>query len=117
MRERLDQVDPTGLRWVYRKRFAALQRGKGLEGFEVFGDHYLLSLDGTGVFSSQEIHGDQCCEQHHRDGKVTYYHQGLGAVFVHPDHCEVFPLVLEPILKQDCDAGGSSEMAHRKRDL
>ena len=102
---------------MFGLKYPALQRGKGLEGFEVFGDHYLLSLDGTGVFSSQEIHGDQCGEQHHRDGQVTYYHQGLGAVFVHPDHCEVFPLVLEPILKQDCDAGGSSEMAHRKRDL
>ena len=32
MRERLDEVDPRSLRSCYRRLFAALQRGKGLEG-------------------------------------------------------------------------------------
>jgi len=63
--------------------------------------HYLLSLDGTGYFSSSEVHCDQCCEKHHRDGRTTYYHQLLGAVIVHPDQSEVFPLAPEAILKQD----------------
>ncbi len=101
LRERLDRLEPTHLRPVYRKLFAALQRGKGLEGFDVFDGHYLLSIDGTGVFSSQDIHCGHCCEKHHRDGRITHYHQVLGAVLVHPQQREVFPLAPEPILKQD----------------
>ena len=101
LRERLDEVDPRSLRKAYRKLFSVLQRGKGLEGFDYLEGHYLLSVDGTGYFSSPEIHCDQCCEKHHRDGRTTYYHQLLGAVLVHPDCREVFPLAPEPILKQD----------------
>ena len=32
---------------------------------------------------------------------MTYYHQMLGAVLVHPEHREVFPLAPEPIEKAD----------------
>ena len=53
-------------------------------------DHNLLSIDSTGCFSSTEVHGDQCCEKHHHDGRVSYYHQLLGAVLVNPNHKEVF---------------------------
>lgn len=117
MREQLDPVEPTHLRPVYRKLFAALQRGKSLQGFEVFDGHYLLSIDGTGMFSSQEIHCDHCCEKHHRDGKVTYYHQVLGAVLVHPQQREVFPLAPEPILKQDGQRKNDCERNAAKRLL
>ncbi|MGB7551196.1 MAG: hypothetical protein WBM15_06505, partial [Chromatiaceae bacterium] len=101
LRERLDGVDPRQLRPLYQTLFSALQRGKGLEGFSYLDGHYLLSLDGTGYFSSPTIHCPQCCEKHHRNGAITYYHQMLGAVLVHPNHQEVFPLAPEPILKQD----------------
>jgi len=63
--------------------------------------HYLLPIDGTGIFYSEKIHCKQCCEKHHKDGRITYYHQMLAAVLVHPDQKEVFPLCPEPILKQD----------------
>ena len=117
MRERLDLVEPELLRPVYRHLFTSLQRGKGLEGFEVLDGHYLLSLDGTGVFSSQEIHCPQCCEKHHRNGQVTYYHQLLGAVLVHPEYREVFPLAPEPILKQDGQRKNDCERNAAKRLL
>lgn len=117
LRERLDQVDPTSLRRVYRELFAALQRGKGLEGFEVLDGHYALSVDGTGVFSSQKVHCDQCCEKHRRNGQGTYYHQILGAVLVHPEHREVFPLAPEPILKQDGERKNDCERNAAKRLL
>lgn len=100
-RERLDALEPSRLRPLYGALFAQLQRGKGLEGFDYLDGHYLLSLDGTGYFSSQQVHCAQCAERHHRDGTTTYYHQMLGAVLVHPDHKEVFPLAPEPILKPD----------------
>ena len=117
LRERLDRINPKQLQCVYRKLFAALQRGKGLEGFDVLDGHYALSLDGTGVFSSQQVHCAQCCEKHHRDGKVTYYHQVLGAVLVHPEHREVFPLAPEPILKQDGQRKNDCERNAAKRLL
>jgi len=100
-RERLDEVDSHQLRILYKSLFSVLQRGKVLEGFSYLDGHYLLSLDGTGYFSSPTIHCAQCCEKHHKNGTITYYHQMLGAVLVHPDHKEVFPLAPEPILKQD----------------
>ncbi len=61
LRERLDEVDPVCLRKNYTQLLHLLQRGKGLEGFAYMDDHYLLSIDGTGYFSSAEVHCDQCC--------------------------------------------------------
>jgi len=116
-RERLDAVDPRHLRPLYKALFSALQRGKGLEGFTYLEGHYLLSLDGTGYFSSKTIHCEQCGEKHHRDGTITYYHQMLGAVLVHPDHKEVFPLAPEPILKQDGAKKNDCERNAAKRLL
>ena len=117
LRERLDEVDPRHLRKNYTQLLQTLQRGKGLEGFSYLDNHYLLSLDGTGYFSSTDIHCDQCCEKHHRDGRITYYHQLLGAVLVHPDHKEVFPLAPEPILKQDGASKNDCERNAARRFL
>ena len=111
---------------MFKRVFAQLQRGKGLEGFTCLGGHYLLSVDGTGYFSSSSVHCEHCCEKHHKDGRVTYSHQMLGAVVVHPEQREVFPLAPEPIVKgdgarkNDCerkDAQRPSALAHRERDL
>ncbi len=46
LRERLDEVDPVALRGAFKRVFAVLRRGKGLEGFTWL-DHYLLSVDGA----------------------------------------------------------------------
>ena len=117
LRERLDEVDPKCLRKNYTHLLQLLQRGKGLEGFAYLDDHYLLSIDGTGYFSSEDIHCDQCCEKHHRSGRVSYYHQLLGAVLVNPDFKEVFPLAPEPILKQDGASKNDCERNAAKRLL
>jgi hypothetical protein len=100
MREILDPIDPESLRPVFGDVFRRLQRGKVLERFEFLGG-YLLSLDGTGYFSSQKIHCDSCQVKEHQNGTVTYQHQILAPVIVHPDLKEVIPLAPEPIQKQD----------------
>jgi hypothetical protein len=41
-----------------------------------------------------------------KTGEITYQHQMLDAVIVHPDIKKVIPLASEPIIKQD----GESEM-------
>jgi hypothetical protein len=86
MREILDGVDPEDLRPLYADVFRELQRGKALEPFEFYAGCYLLSLDGTGYFSSQKIHCSSCQEKVNKQtGEVTYEHQMLGAAIVHPD--------------------------------
>jgi Transposase DDE domain len=101
MRAILDPVEPESLRPLFKHVFRALQRGKALEEFVFVEGHYLLALDGTGYFSSQQIHCASCLETHHRNGTVTYRHQMLGAALIHPDKREVIPLMPEPILKHD----------------
>ena len=117
LRERLDEIDPRYLRKTFTDLLSELQRGKGLEGFTYIDKHYLLSVDATGYFSSSQIHCEQCCEKHHRDGHTTYYHQLLGAVLVNPNKREVFPLAPEPILKQDGDNKNDCERNASKRLL
>ena len=117
LRERLDEVDPRQLRPLYQTLFSPFSAARGWRGSSYLDGHYLLSLDGTGYFSSPTIHCPQCCEKHHRNGTITYYHQMLGAVLVHPDHQEVFPLAPEPILKQDGAAKNDCERNAGKRLL
>ena len=71
MREILDPVQPEHLRPAFKGVFRHLQRGKALEEMVFVEGHYLLALDGTGYFSSQEIHCDSCLEKRHRNGTVT----------------------------------------------
>jgi hypothetical protein len=117
MREILDPVDPESLRPLFKSVFGALQRGKALEEMVFIDGHYLLALDGTSYFSSQEIHCESCLERHHRNGTVTYSHQMLGAVLLHPDRREVIPLMPEPIIKQDGTEKNDCERNAAKRFL
>ncbi len=117
LREILDGVDPRTLRPAFKALFAQLQRGKVLEAYQYQGGYYLVSVDGTGFFSSTTIHCDHCCVKKDRAGEETYYHQLLAAVIVHPDHREVFPLAPEPITRQDGDTKNDCERNAAKRLL
>jgi hypothetical protein len=101
MRDILDPIDPQSLRPLFRTVFRCLQRGKALKPFVYLGGYYLVSLDGTGYFSSDKIHCQSCLVKTHRNGRISYYHQLLGATLVHPDLKEVIPLAPEPIIQQD----------------
>jgi hypothetical protein len=117
MRAILDQVPPEKLRPVYQDIFRQVQRGKALEPFAYLADCYVLSLDGTGYFSSPTIHCPSCLKKEHADGRVTYYHQMLGAALVHPDKAEVIPLAPEPIIKQDGQTKNDCERNAARRFL
>jgi len=77
--------------------------------------HYLLPLDGTGEFSSNEVCCPQCCKKEHKDGTVTFYHQMLGACIVHPDQRTVIPLCPEIIQNGDGGAKNDCERNASKR--
>ena len=118
MREILDPVEPQRLRPLFNAVFRQLQRGKALESFVFHKGCYLLSLDGTGYFSSSAIHCDSCLEKVNKQtGEVTYQHQMLAAVMMHPDHGEVIPLAPEPIEKQDGSEKNDCERNAAKRLL
>lgn len=116
LRERLDVLLPQYFRRPFKTIFAYLQRGKMLEGFRYLGNYHLISLDGTGQYSSKKVKCKNCCEKHHRNGEVSYYHQMLGAVIVHPDQKVVIPLAPEPIVKgdgankNDCERNASKRL-------
>jgi hypothetical protein len=72
-------------------------------------------MDGTGFFSSHEIHCDNCCVKEHKNGSKTYYHQALSTVIAHPDHKPVFPIAMEFIQKQDGATKNDCELNAAKR--
>ena len=111
----------TGVEYIepsFKNIFRKLQRGKVLEPMIFMNRCYLISIDGTGYFSSNKIHCDSCCTKtNSRTGEITYQHQMLGAAIVHPDIKEVIPLAPEPIIKQDGESKNDSERNASKRFL
>jgi hypothetical protein len=118
LRERLDRVPPAYLRLPFKKIFSYLQRGKALEPYRYLDNHYIISIDGTGQYSSKKIHCKNCCEKKSKKTEdVTYYHQMLAAVLVHPEKKEVIPLAPEPIIKGDGSTKNDCERNASKRLL
>jgi len=117
MREILDEVRPDQLRPAFKDVFRQLQRGKILEDFVFLQGCYLVALDGVEYFCSKKVHCDHCMTRHHQNGDVSYYHQMLGAVLVHPDFSEVIPLAPEPIQRQDGQAKNDCERNAARRWL
>lgn len=116
-RERLDPIEAMELQRGITRIVAQLQRGKVLECYRYLDDYCLVAIDGTGYFSSHEVHCENCCVKNHRDGSKTYYHQMLSAVIVHPNYRPVFPLMLEPIEKKDGVKKNDCEHSALKRML
>jgi len=118
LRERLDQVPPEYFRSCFKKIFSYLQRGKALEPYRYLDNRYIISIDGTGQYSSKKVHCKNCCEKKTKKSTdTTYYHQMLGAVLVHPDKKVVIPLAPEPIIKGDGATKNDCERSASKRLL
>jgi len=101
LREILDPVDPKYLRSAFVALHEIVDRQSLLQKYEYLHGHVLVSLDGTGHFSSCKMGCPQCCVKIHRNGLAENYHQLLGAVVVHPDLPVVLPFMPEAILKAD----------------
>jgi hypothetical protein len=117
MRAILDEVDPVRLRPLFRDVFRQVQRGKVLEDYVFLEGCYLVALDGVEYFCSTKVHCEHCMTRHHRNGEVSYYHQMLGAVLVHPDFSEVLPLCPEPIQRRDGQTKNDCERNAARRWL
>ena len=116
LRAVLDRVDPAELRTPFVRIHQRRDQKHFLEEFLFLGS-CLISIDGTGQFSSTRVHCPECCVRHHRHGEIGYYHQLLGAVMVHPDQAQVLPLFPEAITYQDGATKNDCEMNASKRLL
>ena len=116
MREILDNVQPEHMRPCFNNIFSQLQRGKALEPMVFMDGCYLLSLDGTGYFSSNKLQSEFCMKKvKSKTGEVSYYLQMLGGAIVHPDFKEIIPLMPEIIMKQDGQTKNDCERNAAKR--
>jgi hypothetical protein len=101
MRTILDPVSPEGIKPVFKAVYQVVKQAGVLERMKYLG-HYLVSLDGSGYFSSKKIHCSNCLERKNsKTGEITYHHQMLAGAIVHPDQETVIPLAPEPIIQQD----------------
>jgi hypothetical protein len=118
MRSLLDEVEPADLRPVYRRLHRALAARGQLRSYGFLEGSYLVSVDGTGYFSSKKVHCPACQQKvNAKTGEITYYHQLLGGVIIHPDLPQVIPVMPEPILRLDGDAKNDCERNATKRFL
>jgi hypothetical protein len=118
MRTLLDEVEPADLRRVYQRLHRALAARGELRPYVFLGGSYLVSLDGTGYFSSKQVHCPACQQKvNTKTGEITYYHQMLGGVIIHPDLPQVIPLMPEPIQRVDGEAKNDCERNAAKRFL
>jgi hypothetical protein len=89
-----------------------------LERFQFFEGACLVALDGTGYFSSKNIHCASCQEKvDSKTGEIAYSHHMLAAALLHPDFKEVLPLAPEAIVKRDGDGKNDCERNAAKRLL
>jgi hypothetical protein len=115
MRTILDPVSPEGIKPVFKEVYQVVKQNGVLEQMKYLG-HYLVSLDGSGYFSSNTIHCTNCLERKNsKTEEITYHHQMLAGAIVHPDKETVFPLAPEPIIKQDGEAKNDCERNGAKR--
>jgi hypothetical protein len=101
MRTILDPVPPEEIKPIFKGAYDEVKEKGYLAELEYLG-HYLVSVDGSGYFSSKKIHCPNCLERKNsKSGEITYHHQMLAGAIVHPDQKTVIPLAPEPIIKQD----------------
>jgi predicted transposase YbfD/YdcC len=120
MREVIDEVETEELRPCFKSLFARAQRSNILaKEFSIWSGHYLLSVDGTGYYSSDSVCCEQCLVRKVRDSESEelYHHQMLCGAIVKPGTKNVIPVCPEAIQKQDGRTKNDCERNAMKRFL
>ena len=118
MRTILDEIEAAEIRPVFSSVYRQLERSGELRKFVFLEGSYLALLDGTGYFFSNKVYCASCLQKvNQKTGKVTYYHQIVGGVIIHPNCREVIALMPEPIVKQDGEKKNDCERNASKRFL
>ena len=116
MRVILDGLEPSQIRPIFASVFQLLNQAGVIKEYRYWDQKVIISIDGVEHFSSTKVHCPSCTSKTLRSGEISYQHSGLGAVIVHPEKREVFPIEFEPILKQDgarkndCERNGAKRL-------
>ncbi len=130
LRTILDPVQPEQLRPAFRAIHSGLQRSNSLRDYTTLGGKLVVSIDGTGHYSSTNVQCCHCCEkktkkkskdqneqneQNEQEG-LEYYHQLLVAAVVHPERGNsALVLDFEPITRADGSEKNDCERNAGKR--
>ena len=118
MRSVIDKYEGDVFRPVFRAIFERAQRAKVLEEFALWDNTYALAVDGTGYFSSDSVHCENCLQKKHKStGETTYHHQMLSGAIVHPDKRLVIPVCPTAIQNRDGQTKNDCEQNAMKRFL
>jgi Transposase DDE domain len=120
MRRVLDSQNPDFLRDLLSQKVAKLDKMGVLRAYEykIGAKNYLIvANDGVQYFSSKKISCPCCLTKNHQNGTTTCHHNMLAATLVNPNHREVFPMCLEPIVRQDGCTKNDCELNAAKRQL
>jgi ribosome biogenesis protein Tsr3 len=116
MRKQLDPIDPLTLRPAFVSVLNQMQIGGALAEYNYFDDHYRVTIDATGHYSSSDIRCPDCCVKNQQNGTQSYYHQLLAAAIIHPDKKTVIPFAPEAIIKEtnatknDCELNAAQRL-------
>jgi Transposase DDE domain len=117
LRESVDAVSTEALTPAFEIFLQRLQRGKQLAAYRFLDGHYLIALDGSQYFSSEQIQCPGCLTHQGAKGPLRYSHQILQAVMLHPHMRQVLPLAPEPVANTDGHRKQDCELAAAKRIL
>jgi len=121
LRDILDNVAPSDLEPLFKDFFRPLQRGKHLDLFRFLDDRYLITIDGSQYFHSENISCPQCLRKKSKDGTISYYHQVMAAALACPGMRQIIPMAPEPIentdgeTKQDCEINAAKRLVRKIR--
>lgn len=117
IRNLLDPLPPERLFPLFDRGWQLLAATGTLTSFQVLGQQYLIALDGTQYFSSQNVHCAACTHTTSATGVTTYSHTVLLPVLVAPQQSQVVALAPEFITPQDGHEKQDCEHAAAKRWL
>jgi len=115
LREGLDGVAPANLQGLFKPLLDRLRQEDMVKKRQVLGGYTLLAGDGTQHFCSGNRSCAHCLTKQHRNGSTTYHHQILAAAWVQPGEKTVFPIAVEPIVRQDGNVKNDCELNAAKR--
>jgi len=121
IREILDEVSPETITPLFDEFFDRLQRGKHLVPFVFYDGAYLMNIDATEYFRSENIECPGCLIFKPKNGEVQYAHQILQVAISHPGLKTIIPFAPEEIRrtdgseKQDCEINAAKRVLKRIR--
>jgi hypothetical protein len=121
MRVVIDSVPTEKIAKIFPVFLKLLQRGRHLKNYDFMDGYYLIALDGSEYFTSEEISCPCCLKKESKTGKTRYHHQILQSVLIHPKMRQALPLAPEPIKnsdgneKQDCEINAAKRVIQKIR--